>query len=122
MIVEELVGGLIPACFSWTIIEEVDGRSYLLPGDLPKICLLGEELSQKSVGVFIDAPLPRGIGMGKIGGGLKGAGNPFMLHKFGAIIKREGLHALLEGTKESDDGLAHHVGGPAQDSRADRIQ
>ena len=51
--------------------------------------------------------------MGKIGRGLQGAGNPFMLHKFGAIIKRKGLHALLEGAKESDDGLAHHVGGPA---------
>ncbi len=80
--VKELVGGLIPSCFSWTIIEEVDGLSHLLPGDLPKICLLGEELSQKSIGVFIDASLPGGIGMGKIGRGLKGAGNPFMRHKF----------------------------------------
>ncbi len=81
-IVEELVGGLIPAGFSRTIIQEIDGLSHLLPGDLPKIRLLGEELSQKSIGVFIDASLPRGIGMGKIGGGLQGAGNPFMLHKF----------------------------------------
>ena len=82
VIVKELVGGLISAGFSRTIIEEVDGLIHLLPGDLPEIGLLGEELSQKSIGVFIDASLPRGIGMGKIGRGLKGASNPFMLHKF----------------------------------------
>ena len=79
--VKELVGSLISACFSRTIIEGSDSLIHLLPGDLPEIGLLREELSQKSVGVFIDASLPGGIGMGKIGGGLKGAGNPFMLHK-----------------------------------------
>jgi len=82
VIVKELVGSSIPSGFSRTIIEEVDGLSHLLPGYLPKICLLREKLSKEAVGVFIDASLPRGIGMGKIGGGLKSAGNPFMLQKF----------------------------------------
>jgi len=42
--------------------------------------VLREELSKESVGVFIDASFPRGIGMGKIGGRIKGVDNPFMLH------------------------------------------
>ncbi len=45
VIVKELVGGSIPAGFSRTIIEEVDGLVHLLPGDLPEIRLLGKELS-----------------------------------------------------------------------------
>lgn len=43
--------------------------------------------------------------MGKIGRGLQGLGNPFMLHKLGAIIKGERLHPLFDGAEKADDGL-----------------
>ena len=78
MIVEELIGSLIPPCFPGTVIEMDDSLLYLLPGYLPKICSLREKLAKPPVGIFIDASFPRGIRMGKIGGGLQGTGNPFM--------------------------------------------
>ena len=81
MIVEKLVGGSIPPGFSGAVIEMGDRLLYLVPGDLSKVRSLREKLSQKSIGVFIDASFPGGIGMGKIGRGLKGTGNPFMLDK-----------------------------------------
>ena len=82
VIIEEFVGRSIPTGFSGTVIQMLDGLLHLVPGDRPKIRALREKLSKESVGVFIAASLPGGIGMGKIGRRLQGAGNSFMLHKF----------------------------------------
>ena len=53
----------------------------LVPGYLSKVCSLWEKLSKEAVGVFIDASLPGGIGMGEVGMGLQSLRDRFMLHK-----------------------------------------
>ena len=81
LIVEELVGTSIASCFSGSAIEVADCFLDLLPRDGAKICWFWKELSKAAIGVFIDTSLSRGIGMGKVGVGLKRQRDRFMFHK-----------------------------------------
>jgi len=59
----------------------IDRGLHLLPRDLAKISAFRKKLTKEAVGVFIDASLPGGIGMGKVGGRLQRPRNRFMFHK-----------------------------------------
>ncbi len=37
VVVKELIGGVLPSCLPWTVIEVVHGRLYLLPRDLAEV-------------------------------------------------------------------------------------
>ena len=122
MLVKELVGRLIPACFPGAIIQVGDGFFHLVPGNCSEIRAFRKKLTKQPVGVLIDATLPRGIRMGKVGGSLQGSCDCFMFHELGAIIKGQGFQAFFDGTEQPDDSLTDGRGGPAQDPRADRIE
>ena len=52
--------------FSWSVIEAVGHEGDVLFGDIVERHLLGEELADEPVHVFIGAALPGSVGMGEV--------------------------------------------------------
>ena len=71
--------GFESEAFSGAMVEVVHGEGDILLGDGIEGHLLGEELADEAVHVFIGATLPGGVGMGKEEISIEFASNPLVL-------------------------------------------
>ncbi len=60
------MGCLVIERFAWTVIQLVHDRFNVLVRDVPETAALGKVLPDQTVGVFVQAALPRMVGMSKI--------------------------------------------------------
>jgi hypothetical protein len=66
--VKDLNSGLEVQALAGPMVDPADLGAQLLVGDLGQIDALGQVLPQQAVGVFVGAPLPAVVGMGRIDG------------------------------------------------------
>ena len=81
-------------CRSGTIIQSIHHKLNLLIGHFVKVCSFREILPYLTVGVFVAAPFPDRIRMGKIHIGIQSRRYLFMRSKFQTIVKGDGLHLV----------------------------
>ena len=55
----------VSEAFSWPVVEAVLGQGYLIVGHFFELAVLGKELAQQAVEVFVGAAFPGGVRMGK---------------------------------------------------------
>jgi hypothetical protein len=61
-----LVRRFVAEAFSWPVVEPVLGQGYLIVGYFFELAVLGKELADKAVEVFVGAAFPGGVRMGEV--------------------------------------------------------
>lgn len=97
--------------FSGPVIESLHGEGDLLGLDGIEAAFLGEVLTHQAVGVLVGAALPGSVRMGEVEGGIELPGDGLVFGKLFAVVRRQGMHARLEGFEQAGDRLADEMGG-----------
>ena len=84
------------------MIQSVHGEGNILFRDGVEAHLLREKLPDQSIHVLVGTALPRRIGMGKEEVGVELFGDPFMLGKLLAVVRRQRVHESLERRQQGD--------------------
>lgn len=88
--------------FSGSGIDEIDGTIKISLRDASEVTAVGEEETQKPVGIFIGSSLPWLMGFGEENRGVKQLLQHTQLSKFGAIIEGKIVdRQTIEGVKNS---------------------
>ncbi len=93
---EYLMRGRKAQCFTGAMIEPLHHLFDSFVCDGCKIGALRKILAHQTVGVLIEAPLPRGIGMRKIEVRLERGGDLLMARKLSPIVGGDGVHVLRQ--------------------------
>ena len=83
---EYLIGGSEAQSLPGAVIEALGGVIQFLPDDGAQVPVLGEVLADQPMGIFVRAPLPGAVGMGKVDDGAQGRGDPFVFGSLRAIV------------------------------------
>jgi len=97
------------------MIQSFHGEADLLRTDGIEAAFLGEVLAHQTVGVLVGAAFPGSVRMGEVEGGIELPGDGLVLGKLFTVVRRQGLHARLEGFEQAHDRLANEVSGFAFD-------
>ena len=84
--------GSEPEAFSGSVIQTVHSEGDIVFRDGVEAHLLGKELPDQTIHVFVGAALPGRIGMGKEKVSVELFGNPFMLGELFAIVRRKRMN------------------------------
>jgi len=82
----------VAEAFSGSVIEAVRHEGDVLGGDVIEGHFLWKELADEAVHVFVGAPLPGGVGMGKVEVGPQLFGDALVLGELLAIVSRQGVN------------------------------
>ena len=115
------IGGSEAQSLSGAVIEALGGVIQFLPGDGAQVPTLGEVLADQPIGVFVRAPLPGVVGMGKVDSGTQGFGDPFVFGALRAVVERERMHPVPERAEEVHSRLPEGGGGPPRQGREQGI-
>ena len=100
----------VAQAFSGPVVEEVLGQGYLIVGHFFQLAVLGKELTDQAIEVFVGAAFPGGVRMGEVEVQLERGGDPLMLGKLFAIIGGQGMSQMGKRSEFCDDGLAYDRG------------
>ena len=82
--------------------------------------MLGEVLAGQPMGLFVRAPLPGMVGMGKIDSGVQGLGDPFVFRSLRAIVQRERMRLVPGTDRGGSRSPPGRRGGPSRQDREPR--
>ena len=96
---------------SGPMIQSFHGEADVLRSDGIEVAFLGEVLAHQPIGVLVGAALPGRVGVREVEGGIELAGDGLVVGEFLAVVRRQGMHARLEGFEQARNRLANEMGG-----------
>ena len=91
--------------FSGAVIEAVGDESDVLVGDVVESHLLGEELADEPVHVFISATLPGCVRMREVEIGSQFLGDTLVLRELLTVVRRQGVNVGRKRRQHGDHGV-----------------
>ena len=118
---EQFGGAFEAEGFSWAGVQLPGNGIEFLLSEATQVSSLGEVLPEQTVGVFVDAALPRAVRIGKVNFHTRGLGQALVLSHLLALIVRQRkallrLDAVQHLAEAAERGLGTGILHPGQHS------